>query len=118
MKRPSSNSICETLDTYEPVGTNEELMSSPEPAPGDAPFFIVGSARSGTTMLRMILNSHPLVSVPPESRFITQLWRGHRDVEVKDPLAKLAANQRFELWDLPLDEVRAELGSRTRARYE
>lgn len=34
------------------------------------PFFIVGSERSGTTMLRLMLNKHPELFVPPESHFI------------------------------------------------
>ncbi|MEO8322834.1 MAG: sulfotransferase, partial [Actinomycetota bacterium] len=40
----------------------------------DTPFFIVGSARSGTTLLRMMLNAHPEVALPPESRFIVELY--------------------------------------------
>lgn len=36
-------------------------------------FFILGNPRSGTTMLRLMLNSHSLIGVPPESGFI-QWW--------------------------------------------
>jgi len=35
-----------------------------------APFFVVGAHRSGTTMLRLMLNSHPRLAVPFESRFL------------------------------------------------
>ena len=36
-----------------------------------APFFIVGNDRSGTTMLRLILDAGPDVAIPPESMYLT-----------------------------------------------
>ena len=39
------------------------------------PFFIVGAQRSGTTMLRLMLNSHPDVAIPFESVFIVEFFR-------------------------------------------
>lgn len=36
----------------------------------ERPIFVVGSPRSGTTMLRYMLCSHPRIFVPPESNFI------------------------------------------------
>ncbi|MDX1662555.1 MAG: sulfotransferase [Candidatus Promineifilaceae bacterium] len=36
----------------------------------ERPFFIVGHARSGTTLLRMILSSHPRLVIPPETGFL------------------------------------------------
>lgn len=82
-----------------------------------APFFIVGSARSGTTLVRMILNSHPDVAVPPESRFIVELWRGDLSIDVAETLEALAAHSRFRVWELPIEAVREELGASTRAPY-
>ena len=37
------------------------------------PFFIVGSDRSGTTLLRLMLNQHPRLRVPRESWFMPKL---------------------------------------------
>src|ERR687887_297180 len=37
------------------------------------PIFIVGCHRSGTTLLRLVLDSHPDVSCGPETRFLTEL---------------------------------------------
>lgn len=37
------------------------------------PFFIVGSGRSGSTLLRIILAAHPSVCIPPETHFILPL---------------------------------------------
>ena len=49
-----------------PGGTDAE-------APATAPFFIVGSSRSGTTLLRMMLCSHSRLSIPPETWYLRPL---------------------------------------------
>jgi hypothetical protein len=36
----------------------------------NAPFFIVGTGRSGTTLLRIILAGHSRIEIPPETWFI------------------------------------------------
>jgi hypothetical protein len=41
----------------------------------DAPVFIVGCQRSGTTLLRLMLDSHPEISCGPETRFLADLGR-------------------------------------------
>ena len=38
------------------------------------PFFVLGAQRSGTTMLRLMLNSHPRLCVPHESKFMTTFF--------------------------------------------
>jgi Sulfotransferase family len=81
------------------------------------PFFIVASARSGTTMLRIILNRHSRIAVPPESRFITELWDGSQEVDSDSFLRKLAEHQRFTAWELSIDSVRKELGDRPQVSY-
>lgn len=43
----------------------------------ERPIFIVGAPRSGTTLLRYVLSSHPRIYIPPESNFIPRLL-GHR----------------------------------------
>lgn len=47
----------------------------PSPAP-----FIVGVARSGTTLLRLMLDSHPEVAIPPETYFLLPFLRGQAPV--------------------------------------
>ncbi|MDQ3954041.1 MAG: sulfotransferase [Actinomycetota bacterium] len=79
-------------------------------------FFIVGSARSGTTLLRLILSAHPEVAVPPESRFITELYRTD-EVEVDAFLSEIEGHKRFQVWELSVELVRAELTGRTTVRY-
>jgi hypothetical protein len=43
------------------------------------PGFIVGVYRSGTTLLRYVLDSHPNIAVPPESNFLNGLASLHGD---------------------------------------
>ena len=45
-----------------------ELTSNP-------PIFLVGCQRSGTTMLRLVLDSHSRISCGPETRFLPDLRR-------------------------------------------
>ena len=51
------------------------LPAQPVATPGTTgpPFFVVGADRSGTTMLRLILNRHPELAIPPESHFLVPL---------------------------------------------
>ena len=38
-----------------------------------APFFVVGCPRSGTTLVRRLLTTHPRLAIPPESHWIPKL---------------------------------------------
>lgn len=49
-------------------GTHIDLTSEVQRKP---PIFVLGSQRSGTTMLRLMLNNHPNLAIPHESGFIT-----------------------------------------------
>jgi hypothetical protein len=81
------------------------------------PFFIVGSARSGTTLLRMLFNAHPDIAVPPESRFIVELRPDHDPVEVESFLAGLTGHGRFAYWEISTDQIRKEIGDRSSVSY-
>ncbi|MEO9188434.1 MAG: sulfotransferase, partial [Acetobacteraceae bacterium] len=39
----------------------------------NAPFFIVGCGRSGTTLLRLVLSGHSRIEIPPETWFLLAL---------------------------------------------
>lgn len=43
--------------------------------------FIVGSSRSGTSLLRSMLNAHPLLAIPPETHFIPSVARACAEAE-------------------------------------
>jgi hypothetical protein len=81
------------------------------------PFFIVGSARSGTTLLRMLFNAHPDIAVHPESRFIVELRPDHDPVEVESFLAGLTGHGRFAYWEISTDQIRKEIGDRSSVSY-
>jgi hypothetical protein len=40
----------------------------------DRPVFVIGCPRSGTTMLQLMLHSHPRIAVPPETRFLVPAY--------------------------------------------
>lgn len=46
------------------------------------PIFIIGVHRSGTTLLRYMLNRHPHIYIPPESDFIPRFFRGNPKQEL------------------------------------
>jgi hypothetical protein len=59
-------------------------------APVDRPLFVVGYPRSGTTMLRLMLHSHPRIAIPYETSFLLAAYRHRRRFgKLTDP-----ANQR------------------------
>lgn len=63
-----------------------------------------------------MLNAHSLVAVPPESRFIVDLYRGDEAV-VDEFLESLRTHKRFVAWELPIEAVAGELGGRTTVPY-
>ncbi|MHB1928713.1 MAG: sulfotransferase family protein, partial [Acidimicrobiales bacterium] len=52
-------------DPVEPEGAPEATEVAPEPAAG--PGFVVCTARSGSTLLRWLIDSHPEVACPSET---------------------------------------------------
>ena len=55
-----------------PVATVTRLAGDDAPAP-----FIVGASRSGTTLLRLMLDAHPDLAIPPETHFFPKVaWTG------------------------------------------
>ncbi|MDQ4024292.1 MAG: sulfotransferase, partial [Actinomycetota bacterium] len=64
-----------------------------------------------------MLNAHPEVAVPPESRFITELWRGKEEVDVDEFLTALSGHRLFRVWNLEIEEVRREIGTTGRVGY-
>ncbi len=60
----------------------------------ETPFFIVGSGRSGTTILRLMINMHPRLRVPRESWFLMPLLD---QLPLTGPLTEDEKNRAYEL---------------------
>jgi Sulfotransferase family len=93
------------------------------PAGASDPFFIVGNDRSGTTMLRLILDRGPDVAIPPESMFLTDfaaaLDEGVRADGAAEFMEQVWSHPKVRLWELPGPPPRVPpgLGARETARW-
>jgi len=73
------------------------------------PIFIVGCPRSGTTLLRDLLRSHPNLTLPPETQLIPRFYRAYGDPS-SDREAWLLArrilqNPRIASWGISTSEA-------------
>jgi hypothetical protein len=77
--------------------------------------FIVGKGRSGTTLVRAMLTSHPRMAIPPETHFIVPLADDKRvvgasgELNVTRLVKRLANNPGFRRMELTAGEVREAL---------
>lgn len=79
----------------------------PEPSP---PVIVLGVRRSGTTLLRVMLDRNPALAVPDESYFVPQLARRHRGtVDVDAFLGDLRRVPTLVEWDLRPEAVARRL---------
>ncbi len=82
-------------------------MSLREPG-AEAPFFIVGNDRSGTTMLRLVLDRSREAALPPESMFLIDFEAVRQRGELADAaraaefLTAVWSHPKVRLWGLPL----------------
>lgn len=74
-----------------------------------APFFILGNPRSGTSLFRLMLNSHPEIVVPPECGFLQWWYRKYKnwnknccqDLEVvKQYCNDVLSSKKIENWNI------------------
>ncbi len=77
------------------------------------PFFIIGSGRSGNTLLRAVLQAHPAIHIPPEThvlRSVVRAWRWYCrflrwDDLVRVVLARFEYAKDWHVFDLRLGEL-------------
>jgi hypothetical protein len=85
-------------------------LTSPPERLSCRPFFIISTGRSGSTLLRAILNAHPTLCIPPESHRLGQIVQGFNNrfrYQAWDLLPSLAAaefqkSRGFAYWNLDL----------------
>jgi hypothetical protein len=74
-------------------------------------FFIIGNPRSGTTLLRLMLNKHSEIIVPPEAGFLVWLYKNLKvdyfNNGYKIFLEDLKATNKIESWNLNYNELEA-----------
>ncbi len=78
--------------------------SAPPPAP-----FVVGATRSGTTLLRLMLDAHPEIAIPSETHFIPELVAA-RDKHGATPermLELLTSHRRWGDFQMEPDDLAA-----------
>jgi Sulfotransferase family len=87
------------------------------PAPSAPPVFIVGCGRSGTTMLRLMLDAHPELAIPGETHFLMALWK-HRDaylveghVDAEALAGDAMRTHQFGYWGVPQEAVLRRVGA-------
>jgi LPS sulfotransferase NodH len=81
--------------------------------PGGPPLLILGVRRSGTTLLRVMLDRHSQLAVPDESYFVPQLADRHpRRVDPDEFVDDLRRLNTLTEWEVPLDKVRARVHER------
>lgn len=82
---------------------------------GERPVFIVGCARSGTTLLQLMLHAHPHIAVPPETRFVMPAYDRREEFgepqepDVRKAIARFIIRRRWSRFDdlgLPARETR------------
>jgi hypothetical protein len=79
----------------------------------NTPFFITGLGRSGTTLLRLMISSHPNIAIPYESHFIDDyqkklvnygdLTRSHN---LKKLVSDILSEEAIKMWDHKYTEER------------
>jgi hypothetical protein len=78
----------------------------------ERPIFIVGCPRSGTTLLRDLLRSHPRLSFPPESGGLPELYRLHGEPRSRRQARLLAGDllrsHSLAVWGLDLEPADLE----------
>lgn len=90
--------------------------TSPQRLGSDSrPFFVVGCPRSGTTLVRLMLDKHPHLAVPPETHFVVQGSGPHEPVDAA--LERILAHSRFPDLNLAADRVRDEVARQRPGNY-
>jgi len=86
----------------------------------DPYLFIVGCARSGTTLLRRIVDAHPQIGITNEMHWISHYvnyFKNQNRLVTRELVSELAAHKRFAKFEIPREEFEGLLGSEEALPY-
>src|ERR1051326_8315559 len=89
-------------------------------------FFILGNPRSGTSLLRVMLDSHSHIVSPPESGFLLWWHKKYKDWSLQDSkndnkveeyIADLKTSKKIETWNLDFVEIKKIISKELPSNY-
>lgn len=84
--------------------------------------FIIGNPRSGSSLLRIMLNSHSQITVPPECGFIEWWYDKYKnyseETNIKEFIKDLKTSRKIETWGLNYDKLYKFLNKEVCKSYE
>jgi hypothetical protein len=77
--------------------------------------FLVGCARSGTTLLQRVVDAHPRLAIIPEMHWITDYfrepkWLGPEGRATPEQLARMVEQKRFRQFDMTSEQFQGLIG--------
>lgn len=82
-----------------------------ELAAGEFRVFVVGCERSGTTLLRLMLDGNAQLSIPPESHFVPSVLQAqhrNRPPDLSLVRKQLVMSKWFSHWNVPVSQIERE----------
>src|SRR5262245_34435300 len=78
--------------------------------------FLVGCARSGTTLLQRVVDAHPRIAITPEMHWITDFFRGRKWLGrhgrvTSEQVAGMVEHKRFRQFEFSPEQFQGLLGS-------
>lgn len=88
-----------------------------------APFFIFGNPRSGTSLFRLMLNSHPEIVVPPECGFVEWLYDDFGKIDIHPKgynnfVCRLFESRKFETWGMDREALLSSIETARPTTYQ
>lgn len=83
--------------------------------------FVIGNPRSGTSLLRIMLNSHDHITIPPECGYIHWWYdifkNWDKNSNVSDFIKDFKTSKKIETWGINFNELEVFLKSKTIENY-
>jgi Sulfotransferase family len=77
----------------------------------DPYLFIVGCARSGTTLVHRIVDAHPEIAITPEMHWITRQFKSRNRLVTPEVVSELSRHKRFAQFEIPHEQFEGLLVS-------